>query len=201
MSACVSPPQPERVPHRRGGGEHRAGGVDGVAALLEDRRAGRGRERFAGDRHPVAAVQDGLRRALRQRAVESTPKIATRASRPAVPTYPLNMRIEVLPSPPARAARSATSYGTGGPSGPGFGVRDWDSSAQPLACPERRLTHTRVEGPLASRLSPSPSPIPYPLRPVPRGWYHGRPLVSWGGHPNSQSWPRPHRRLDGKGVS
>ena len=68
MSACVSPPQPERVPHRRGGGDHRAGRVDGVAALLEDRRAGRRRERLAGDRHPVAAVQGGLGRPLRHRA-------------------------------------------------------------------------------------------------------------------------------------
>ena len=59
---------PERVPHGGGGGNHRAGRVDGIALLLEDGRAGRRRERFAGDRHPVAAVQDGLGRPLRHRA-------------------------------------------------------------------------------------------------------------------------------------
>ena len=50
----------QRVPHRAGGGEHRAGGVDGVAALLEHHRAGGGGERLAGDRHPVPAVQHRL---------------------------------------------------------------------------------------------------------------------------------------------
>ena len=56
----------ERVPHRAGGGEHRARGVDRVAALLEHHRAGRRGERLAGDRHPVRAVQRRLLRLLRQ---------------------------------------------------------------------------------------------------------------------------------------
>jgi hypothetical protein len=50
----------ERVPHRRGGTEHGAGGVDGVAAALEHHRAGGGSQGFAGDSHPVASVQYGL---------------------------------------------------------------------------------------------------------------------------------------------
>ena len=54
----------QRVPHRGGGPEHGAGGVHGVAALLEHQRAGRGRERLAGDRDPVAAVQHRLGGAL-----------------------------------------------------------------------------------------------------------------------------------------
>ena len=50
----------------RDGAEHGARGVDGVAALLEDHRAGGGAERLAGDGHPVPAVQHRLDRALRR---------------------------------------------------------------------------------------------------------------------------------------
>ena len=57
----------ERVPHRRGRGEHRAGRVDRVAAALEHHRAGGRRERLAGDRHPVLAVQRRLLGALLRR--------------------------------------------------------------------------------------------------------------------------------------
>ena len=56
------------VPHRRGRGEHGAGRVDGVAAAAEDQGAGRGGERFACHRHPMAAVQDRFDRALRFRS-------------------------------------------------------------------------------------------------------------------------------------
>src|SRR6185436_14842847 len=38
----------------------RRGGVDRVAAFLENHRAGGGAQRFAGDRHPVATVERGL---------------------------------------------------------------------------------------------------------------------------------------------
>ena len=54
----------QRVPHGRGRGQHGASGVDRVAAASEDQGAGRGGERFAGDRHPVASVQHGLDGAL-----------------------------------------------------------------------------------------------------------------------------------------
>ena len=54
----------QHVPHRRGRGEHRAGGVDRVAAALEHARARGRRERLAGDRHPVRAVQRRLLRLL-----------------------------------------------------------------------------------------------------------------------------------------
>src|SRR5438270_107395 len=50
----------ERRPRGRGGRDHGAGGIDRVAALLEDLRARGGRDRFAGDRHPVPAVERGL---------------------------------------------------------------------------------------------------------------------------------------------
>ena len=50
----------QHVPHRGGRGDHGAGRVDGIAAALEDLRAGRGAERLAGDRHPVLAVQRRL---------------------------------------------------------------------------------------------------------------------------------------------
>ena len=49
----------EYIPHCAGGCEHRCGGVDGIAALLEHHRAGGGAQWLAGDRNPVAAVQDG----------------------------------------------------------------------------------------------------------------------------------------------
>ena len=61
------PAPAERVPHRAGGREHGARGVHGVAALREHERAGGGGERLARDRHPVAAVEDGLHRARRLR--------------------------------------------------------------------------------------------------------------------------------------
>ena len=54
----------EHVPHRRRRREHRAGGVDRVAAALEHARAGGRRERLARDRHPVRAVQRRLLRLL-----------------------------------------------------------------------------------------------------------------------------------------
>ncbi len=54
----------QRVPHRRGGRDHRAGGVHGVAAALEHHRAGGRGQRLAGDRHPLLPVQ---RRLLRLR--------------------------------------------------------------------------------------------------------------------------------------
>ena len=61
----------QRVPHGRGGGDHGAGGVHGVAALLEDHGAGGGGERLAGHGHPVAAVERGLLGAtFRERAAE-----------------------------------------------------------------------------------------------------------------------------------
>jgi hypothetical protein len=53
----------ERVPHGAVGGDHGRGGIDGVAALLKNHRAGGGAERFAGDGHPVRAVQRRLLRA------------------------------------------------------------------------------------------------------------------------------------------
>ena len=79
----------QHVPHRRGGCEHRAGRVDCVAAALEHARAGGGRERLAGDRHPVRAVQRRLlclllreRRAARHaaRPVRPRPRNAGRSS-------------------------------------------------------------------------------------------------------------------------
>ena len=54
----------QHIPHRRDGGEHCAGGVDGVAALREHHRARGGSEWFAGDRNPVATMQRGLLCAL-----------------------------------------------------------------------------------------------------------------------------------------
>ena len=57
----------ERVPHGAGGGEHGAGGVHGVAALLEHHGARGGAQRLARDRHPVPAVQHRLDRARRLR--------------------------------------------------------------------------------------------------------------------------------------
>ena len=51
----------EDVPHRRGGGQHRARRVDGIPALLEDLRAGCRRERLPRDRDPVSRVQWRLR--------------------------------------------------------------------------------------------------------------------------------------------
>ncbi len=54
----------EHVPHGRCRREHRAGGVDRVAAALEHARAGGRRERLAGDRHPVRTVQRRLLRLL-----------------------------------------------------------------------------------------------------------------------------------------
>ncbi len=52
----------QRVPHRRGGGEHGAGRVDGVAAARERQGAGGGRQRLARDSDPMLAVQRGLMR-------------------------------------------------------------------------------------------------------------------------------------------
>src|SRR5262249_57901793 len=63
----------ERVPHGRGRRDHRAGRIHGVAAALEDHGTGGGRERLAGDRHPVRAVERGLlgaRLGARQRGRE-----------------------------------------------------------------------------------------------------------------------------------
>src|SRR5215831_12562619 len=50
----------ERVPHRAAGGEHRRGGVDGIATLREDLRAGGRGERLAGDREPMLRVEGRL---------------------------------------------------------------------------------------------------------------------------------------------
>lgn len=47
----------QRVPHGGSGGDHRACGVDCVAALLEDHGSGGRGQRLAGDSHPVTAVQ------------------------------------------------------------------------------------------------------------------------------------------------
>ena len=53
----------ERVPHGAVGGDHGRGGIDGIAALLKNDRAGGGAERLAGHGHPVRAVQRRLLRA------------------------------------------------------------------------------------------------------------------------------------------
>ena len=45
------------IPHGRGRSQHRAGGVDGVAAALEHHRAGGRGQRLAGDGHPGLGVQ------------------------------------------------------------------------------------------------------------------------------------------------
>ena len=50
----------QRVPHRGGRGDHGAGRIDRVAALLEDDRAGGGRQRLAGDRHPMRPCSGGF---------------------------------------------------------------------------------------------------------------------------------------------
>jgi hypothetical protein len=47
----------ECVPHGADRREHGGRGIDGVATLLEDHRAGGGAEWFAGDGDPVFAVQ------------------------------------------------------------------------------------------------------------------------------------------------
>ena len=54
----------EGVVHGGGRAGHRAGGVDGVPALLEHHRPGGGTERLAGDGDPVLAVEHGLLGAL-----------------------------------------------------------------------------------------------------------------------------------------
>ncbi len=56
---CLAAPA-QGVPHGGGRGEHRAGGVDGVAALGEDQRARGGAQRLAGDGDPVPAMQRRL---------------------------------------------------------------------------------------------------------------------------------------------
>ena len=58
----------QHVPHGRCRRDHRAGGIHRIAAFLEGYCAGRGGERLARDRHPVAAVQRRLL-GLRDRAV------------------------------------------------------------------------------------------------------------------------------------
>jgi hypothetical protein len=50
----------ERVPHRGSCSDHRAGGVDGVAAFDERGGAGSRGERLAGDGDPVLAVERRL---------------------------------------------------------------------------------------------------------------------------------------------
>ena len=66
VDQSLSFPSPAQdVVHGRGGAEHRTRGIDSVAALLENRRTCRSTKRFAGDRDPVTAVEDGLDCALR----------------------------------------------------------------------------------------------------------------------------------------
>jgi hypothetical protein len=55
------------IPHCRDRAKHRTGGVDGVAAFLKHHRAGGCRQRFAGDRDPVAGVEGRLCRSPRAR--------------------------------------------------------------------------------------------------------------------------------------
>ncbi len=57
----------QRVPHRAGGRQHRAGGVHRVAAALEDPRPGGRRQRLTGDRQPLVRVELGLLGAHRRR--------------------------------------------------------------------------------------------------------------------------------------
>ena len=60
---CFAAPV-QRVPHRGRGRDHRAGGIDGVAAALEHLRPGGRTQRLAGDRHPFLPVQGRLLGAL-----------------------------------------------------------------------------------------------------------------------------------------
>jgi len=50
----------ERVPQGAGRRKHGRGGIDRVPPFLEDHRAGRSRERLAGDGHPALAVKRRL---------------------------------------------------------------------------------------------------------------------------------------------
>ena len=59
----------QRVPHGGGRGQHRAGGVDGVAAPGEDQRARGGAQRLAGDGDPVPAMQRRLGRGRSREAM------------------------------------------------------------------------------------------------------------------------------------
>ena len=157
----------ERVPHRGGRGQHRAGRVDGVAAARERQRTGGRGQRLARDGDPMLAVQRGLcaSRALPGRcAAQRTGPRATRPRRPSDDRRrPRRCYLDHGPSvtPAAPAARPGRRH----------------AAAQPVECVPRCPNNVPDElalFPVAASAGPTP-----PRRRSRIGCGPSRSTISW----------------------
>ena len=99
----------ERIPHRGHRAKHAARGVDGVAALLKNHRAGGGAERLASDRHPVPAVEGRFDRSLSGRG-RSESRAARQSSEAALGAFRPPILSEGLrPSAPSAKASAVSA--------------------------------------------------------------------------------------------